>query len=85
MKQELSIGALHEVGNEIAVVTSNSEQLRESFGISSVRPFSYRTGARTIPFPGGRSTVFEHAPVQSVEPPVPRHEISIGHDIGMTL
>jgi ATP-dependent exoDNAse (exonuclease V) alpha subunit len=82
MKQELFYVGASRGRNEIAIVTSNPEQLRESLGISSARPSAMelaREQSRSL----GPEHGVQHAPIQSVEPPVPRHEISVSHDFGM--
>jgi conjugative relaxase-like TrwC/TraI family protein len=84
MKQELFYVGASRGRSEIAIVTSDREQLRESLGISSARPSAMelaREQSRSL----GPEHGIQHAPVQSVEPPVPRHEISISHDIGLSL
>jgi hypothetical protein len=84
MKQELFYVGASRGRNEIAVVTSDREQLRESLGISSARPSATEL-AREQTRSNGPEHGIQHAPVQSIEPPVPRHEISISHDIGLSL
>jgi hypothetical protein len=69
----------------IAVITSNVDQLRESLGISTARPSATelaREQAQTHP-----AQEHEHSQtsVQKIESPMPRNEISLGHDIGMGL
>lgn len=84
MKQELFYVGASRGRNEIAIVTSDREQLRESLGVSSARPSATglaREQSRSL----GPEHSIQHAPVQSVESPVPRHEISIGLDIGLSL
>ncbi len=84
MKQELFYVGASRGRSEIAIVTSDPDQLRVSLGISSARPSATelaREQSRAL----GQEHSIQHAPVQSVEPPVPRHEVSIGHDIGLGL
>ncbi|MGH9376356.1 MAG: ATP-dependent DNA helicase, partial [Terriglobia bacterium] len=84
MKQELFYVGASRGRSEIAIVTSDPDRLRESLGISSARPSATelaREQSRAL----GPERRIQHAPVQSVEPPVPRHEVSIGHDIGLGL
>lgn len=84
MKRELFYVGASRGRSEIAIVTSDPDQLRESLGISSARPSATEL-AREQPRALGPEHSVQHAPVQSVEPPVPRHEVSIGHDIGLGL
>jgi len=84
MKQELFYVGASRGRSEIAIVTSNSEQLRESLGISSARPSATEL-AREQAHSRQPEQGIQHAPTQQIEPPVPRHEISIGHDIGLSL
>jgi ATP-dependent exoDNAse (exonuclease V) alpha subunit len=84
MKQELFYVGASRGRSEIAIVTSDRELLRESLGISSARPSATelaREQSRAL----GPEQSMQHAPVQSVEPAVPRNEISSGHDIGLSL
>jgi conjugative relaxase-like TrwC/TraI family protein len=84
MKQELFYVGASRGRYEIAVVTSNSEQLRKSLSVSSARPSATEL-AREQSRSAGPKHVIQHTAVQSVEPSVPRHEISIGNDIGLSL
>jgi conjugative relaxase-like TrwC/TraI family protein len=84
MKQELFYVGASRGRSEIAIVTSDREQLRESLGISSARPSAMelaREQSRSL----GPEQSIQHAPVQSVQPPGSRHEIGISHDIGLGL
>ena len=84
MKQELFYVGASRGRSEIAIVTSDREQLRESLGISSARPSAVELAREQFRSLGPEHSI-QYAPVQSVEPPVPRHEISISHDIGLSL
>ncbi|HEY2858476.1 MAG TPA: MobF family relaxase [Terracidiphilus sp.] len=84
MKQELFYVGASRGRSEIAIVTSDPGQLCESLGISSARPSATEL-AREQSGALGPEHGIQHAPVQSVEPEVPRHEVSIGHDIGLSL
>jgi conjugative relaxase-like TrwC/TraI family protein len=84
MKQELFYVGASRGRSEIAIVTSDREQLRESLGISSARPSATELAREQAHLPQPEHGI-QHAPVQQIEPPVPRHEISIGHDIGLSL
>ena len=84
MKQELFYVGASRGRNEIAIVTSDRNQLRESLGISSARPSATEL-AREQSHSLGAEHGIQPTPVQSIKPQVPRHEISIGHDIGLSL
>jgi ATP-dependent exoDNAse (exonuclease V) alpha subunit len=70
--------------SEIAVATSDREQLRESLGVSSAGPSATELALEQAQ---AHSNRLEHdiqqAPVQNIEPP--RHEIGIRQDIGPSL
>jgi conjugative relaxase-like TrwC/TraI family protein len=84
MKQELFYVGASRGRSEIAIVTSDREQLRESLGISCARPSAMELAREQAHLPQPEHKI-QQAPVQQIEPPVPRHEISIGHDIGLGL
>ncbi len=84
MKQELFYVGASRGRSEIAIVTSDREQLRESLGISSARPSATEL-AREQAHLSHPAHSIQQAPAQQIEPPVPRHEISIAHDIGLSL
>ena len=84
VEQELFyIGALRG-RSEIAIVTGDREQLRESLGVSSARPSATEL-ARELAHSNRPEHDIQHAPVQNNEPPVSGHEISIHHDFGVRL
>jgi conjugative relaxase-like TrwC/TraI family protein len=85
MKQELFYVGASRGRSEIAIVTSDREQLRESLGISSARPSATelaREQAQTHPT---QECGPVHVLAEKIEPPMPRNEIALGHDIGMGL
>ena len=84
MKQELFYVGASRGRSEIAIVTSDREQLRESLGISSARPSATELAREQAHLPQSEHRI-QHAPAQQIEPPVPRQKISIGHDIGLGL
>ena len=69
--------------NEITIVTSNREQLRESLGTSSAGPSATELARKQT-----HSSLHEHsiqqAPAQRVEPTIP-HNNEIAHEIGLSL
>jgi conjugative relaxase-like TrwC/TraI family protein len=84
MKQELFYVGASRGRNEIAIVTSDREQLRQSLGTSSARISAIEL-TREQPHPHMPEHSLRHTPIQGVEPPAPRHEIGMGHDIGLSL
>ena len=84
MKQELFYVGASRGRSEIAIVTSDREQLRESLGISSARPSATELTREQAHLSQPEQAI-QQASVQAIEPPVPRHEISTGHDIGLGL
>jgi ATP-dependent exoDNAse (exonuclease V) alpha subunit len=84
MKQELFYVGASRGRSEIAIVTSDPDQLRESLGISSARPSAVELA---------REQANSHQPdlsirqpqAQQITLPGPSHEVSIGHDIGLGL
>jgi conjugative relaxase-like TrwC/TraI family protein len=84
MKQELFYVGASRGRSEIAIVTSDREQLRESLGISSARPSASELAREQVHLSQPEHSM-QQAPAQKIKPPAPRHEISIGHDIGLSL
>lgn len=85
MKQELFYVAASRGRSEIAIVTSDREQLRESLGISSAR----QSATELV-----RDMAHEHhvpeqnaqtVPVHRIQVPEPKYEISHGHGLGPGL
>ena len=76
MKQELFYVGASRGRSEIAIVTSDREQLRESLGISSARPSAMEL-AREQAHPPQPEHCIQQTPTQRIEPPVPHHEISM--------
>lgn len=84
MKQELFYVGASRGRSEIAIVTSDREQLRESLGISSARPSATELAREQAHLPQPEHKI-RQAPAQQTELPIPRQEISIGQDIGLSL
>jgi hypothetical protein len=84
MKQELFYVGASRGRSEIAIVTSDREQLRESLCISSAHPSATELTREQI-----HSRLPEHripqTSAQDIESLRPRHEISAGHDLGFGL
>ena len=85
MKQELFYVAASRGREEIAIVTSDREQLRESLGISTARPSATELSRELKHKPAMHEHGLEKMPVQSVQQPEPNHEISYGYDFGPSL
>ncbi len=84
MKQELFYVGASRGRSEIAIVTSDREQLRESLGISSARPSATELAREQAHLPQPEHKI-QQAPAQQIEPSVPRQEISISQGIGLGL
>ena len=69
MKQELFYVGASRGRSEIAIVTSDREQLRESLGTSSARPTAMELERQQSGFHAFEQSV-QHAPVRGVKPPV---------------
>jgi len=85
MKQELFYVAASRGREEIAIVTSDRERLRESLGISTARPSATELARELKHEPASHEHGLEKMPVQSVQQPEPNHEISYGYDFGPSL
>lgn len=85
MKQELFYVGASRGRSEIAIVTSDRDQLRESLGISSARPSATELAQEQAHSHVPDQQNIQHAPVQGIELPAPRHEISISYEIGLSL
>lgn len=85
MKQELFYVGASRGRSEIAIVTSDREQLRESLGISSARP----SATELVKELAHKHGLPEHSPtstpVQSMERTIPQDEISQGYSLGPSL
>jgi predicted RNA-binding protein with PIN domain len=84
MKQELFYVGASRGRSEIAIVTSDREQLRESLGVSSARLSAIELAREQAHVVTPEQSI-QHASVQIYEPHTPRQEISIGHDVGLSL
>ena len=85
MKQELFYVAASRGREEIAIVTSDREQLRESLGISTARPSATELARELKHEPATHEHGLEKMPAQRVQQPEPNHEISYGYDFGPSL
>lgn len=84
MKQELFYVGVSRGRSEIAIVTSDREQLRESLGTSSARPSATEL-AREQTHSHQPEHRFRQTPTQQIESLRQRHEIGTGHDLGFSL
>jgi len=84
MKQELFYVGASRGRSEIAIVTSDPEQLRESLGISSAPPSAIELAREQVHLHHPEHSI-QQAPAQQIQPPAPHHEINIGHDLGLGL
>lgn len=84
MKQEQFYVAASRGRSEIAIVTSDREQLRESLGISSARPSAMEL-AREKTLALGLEHGIQQAPVKNIKLPVQSREIEIALELGIGL
>lgn len=82
-KQELFYVNTSRGRSEIAVVTSDLEQLRESLGICCARP-SATEPAREQAHPLHPEHNIQQTTVAKIELPIPDREISIVHEVGLS-
>jgi len=85
MKQEQFYVAASRGREGITVITSNVDQLRESLGISTARPSAMELAREQAHIHPAQEHGLAHPPTQKIEQPMPRNEIALGHDIGMSL
>ncbi len=84
MKQELFYVGASRGRSEIAIVTSDREQLRESLGISSARPSAMEL-ARNLAHALQTEPNIQQVVAPKIELPVPDHEIGMGYELGLSL
>jgi conjugative relaxase-like TrwC/TraI family protein len=84
MKQELFYVGASRGRSEIAIVTSDREQLRESLGISSARPSAMEL-AKEQALSLGLEHGIQQTPVKNIELSALREEIGIAFEIGLGL
>ncbi|HEX4030426.1 MAG TPA: MobF family relaxase [Terracidiphilus sp.] len=87
MKQELFYVAASRGRTEIAIVTSDIEQLRQSLGVSSVRLSATELVQERalLQQPANAIQHIQQSLVQGTESLVQQHEFNIGHGIGFSL
>ena len=85
MKQEQFYVAASRGREGITVITSNVDQLRESLGISTARPSATELAREQAHIGPAQGHGLANLPTQRIEPPMPRNEIALGHDMGMGL
>lgn len=85
MKQELFYVAASRGRQEIAVIISDREHLRESLGISIARPSATELVRERAQEHHAPERSLEKMPVHSVQRPKPRHEINHVYDFGPSL
>lgn len=84
MKQELFYVGASRGRSEIAIVTSDREQLRESLGISSTRPSAMEL-ARSLAHALQPEPSIQQAVAPKIELPIPDHEIGMSYELGLSL
>jgi hypothetical protein len=84
MRQEQFYVAASRGRDGITIITSDVDQLRESLGVSSARPSATELSREQSRIQTGRLHGLAHPAVQKIEPPTPRNEIALGHDMGIS-
>jgi conjugative relaxase-like TrwC/TraI family protein len=84
MKQELFYVGASRGRQEIVVVTSDREQLRELLGISTARPSAIELAREQTPFHPAPMLGPEQSPMQTIEPSVLREKTGYRRDSGMS-
>jgi hypothetical protein len=83
MKQELFYVGASRGRQEIVVVTSDREQLREMLGVSTARPSATELAREQVPPHPAPMGSPERLPLQTIEPSVLRKKDGHKHDLGM--
>jgi ATP-dependent exoDNAse (exonuclease V) alpha subunit len=84
MKQELFYVGASRGHQEIVVVTSDREQLRNLLGISTARPSATELAREQTQLHPAPMLSPERPPLQTIEPLVPRQRDRYRHDLGMS-
>jgi ATP-dependent exoDNAse (exonuclease V) alpha subunit len=84
MKQELFYVGASRGRQEIVVVTSDREQLREMLGVSTARPSATELAREQAPPHPAPMRGPERPPLQTIEPSVLRKKDDRKHDLGMS-
>jgi len=84
MKQELFYVGASRGRSEIAIVTSDREQLRESLGISSARPSALELAREQARSPEFENSI-QHLPTHQIDLPIPHRDIGPAHELGLGL
>jgi predicted RNA-binding protein with PIN domain len=85
MKQELFYVGASRGRQEIVVVTSDREQLRNLLGISTARPSATELAREQAPVHPEPMLSHEHPSLQTVEPALLRKKDGHRRDLGMSL
>jgi ATP-dependent exoDNAse (exonuclease V) alpha subunit len=84
MKRELFYVGASRGRQEIVVVTSDREQLRELLGISTARPSAIELAREQTPFHPAPMLGLEQSPMQTIEPSLLREKTGYRLDLGMS-
>jgi len=84
MKQELFYVGVSRGRQEIVVVTSDREQLRETLGISTARPSATELAREQTQLHSAPILSREQPLLQTIEPSLPQKKSSHRHDLGMS-
>jgi ATP-dependent exoDNAse (exonuclease V) alpha subunit len=84
MKQELFYVGASRGRQEIVVVTSDREQLREMLGVSTARPSATELAREQAPPHSAPMLIPDRPPLQTIEPSLLRKKDGRKHDLGMS-
>jgi ATP-dependent exoDNAse (exonuclease V) alpha subunit len=84
MKQELFYVGVSRGRQEIVVVTSDREQLRETLGISTARPSATELAREQTQLHSAPILSREQPLLQTIEPSLPQKKSGHRHDLGMS-
>ncbi len=85
MKQEQFYVAASRGRDQIMVITSDVDSLRESLGISSARPSATELAREQAQTHNGPDHNLAHLPARTIEPPTAQIDIGIAQDFGIGM
>ena len=85
MKQEQFYVAASRGRDGITIITSDVDGLRESLGISSARPSATELAREQAQTHTEPDLGIAHQPAESIQPPMPAHDIGITYDFGIGM
>lgn len=85
MKQEQFYVAASRGRNEISIITSDVDRLRESLGISAARPSASELSREQAHVHPTVSNGLPHLPALNIDPTTPQHDLGLDNSLGMSL